>query len=267
MPIEHRHPTPNTRNHVLAACGNQCAFESCSNPIFSGEHRSLIGNICHIKARQEGGPRFDYAQSEEENRSFANLLALCKIHAHIVDEKHLSEFTVDRLTSMKQQHEERVEQRGDRSWIKPSNMFQGPMDDLENKDLILTTHFWNDRTGRVQIYSPRQLATCNHLQKLYLNLCAIAGTRQLAEQNPEAKCKDILKQEPLERGEQSVIADIILAMAETPDISFAEFGAFLVAGNDPTELFKHAAIEFEKKVGQTEPVRFHLIERTGPSEV
>lgn len=74
--IQHREPTDTTKKQILAACGNQCAFEACSDIIVDREHGVLVGKIAHIKARSEGGKRFDPRQKEEENRSASNLIAL-----------------------------------------------------------------------------------------------------------------------------------------------------------------------------------------------
>ena len=47
----------------------------------------------------------------------ANLIALCSKHHDIVDARE-DIYTVERLTTMKTEHEEKVENSADRSWLK-----------------------------------------------------------------------------------------------------------------------------------------------------
>jgi hypothetical protein len=46
---------------------------------------TITGEICHIRARNEGGPRFDVTQSEGERHGFENLVLLCRRHHKMVD--------------------------------------------------------------------------------------------------------------------------------------------------------------------------------------
>ena len=66
----------------------------------------VTGRICHIKARQSGGPRYDPNQTDEERHSFENLLLLCPIHHDVIDSDPDS-YTVERLTEIKSKHESR----------------------------------------------------------------------------------------------------------------------------------------------------------------
>jgi len=65
---------------------------------------AITGDVCHIKAENSGGPRYDFAQTEDQRRAFENLLLLCKVHHQIIDSDP-STFTVDRLRDMKARHE------------------------------------------------------------------------------------------------------------------------------------------------------------------
>ncbi|EBF8299837.1 HNH endonuclease signature motif containing protein [Salmonella enterica] len=64
--------------------GNVCAFPGCQLPIVESAG-TITGEICHIRAQNEGGPRFNKAQTEEERHSFDNLVLLCRRHHKIVD--------------------------------------------------------------------------------------------------------------------------------------------------------------------------------------
>lgn len=64
----------------------------------------VTGRISHIKARSQGGPRYDPLQTEEERHHFDNLLLLCPIHHDVIDDDPQS-YSVERLTKMKSEHE------------------------------------------------------------------------------------------------------------------------------------------------------------------
>ena len=69
---------------LFALSNNICAFPGCNSPI-SENSEIITGDICHIKAKSPGGPRFDSEQSDNERNSFENLILLCKRHHKIID--------------------------------------------------------------------------------------------------------------------------------------------------------------------------------------
>ncbi|KKN19432.1 hypothetical protein LCGC14_0945800 [marine sediment metagenome] len=71
-------PSATTRQHMLAACGNRCAYPDCDLPIFDIEDQCLIGTLCHIKGNNPGSARYDESQPENERQSFSNLMAMCR---------------------------------------------------------------------------------------------------------------------------------------------------------------------------------------------
>jgi hypothetical protein len=64
----------------------------------------MIGEICHIKARSEKGPRDDPTLSDAERHGFENLILLCRNHHKMVDDDP-AKYTVEWLKRIKQQHE------------------------------------------------------------------------------------------------------------------------------------------------------------------
>jgi len=88
MPFEHPKPTLSTVKE-LYGCALKCGFHDCQEPLFIGHAndsgRSLNSRIAHICARREGGPRWDYNMSAEENRSASNLILMCAKHADEID--------------------------------------------------------------------------------------------------------------------------------------------------------------------------------------
>lgn len=90
---------------LYAHSGNQCAFPNCYSPIFE-DNGLLTGEICHIEAYGFGGARYNVSQTNDERNSVDNLLLLCSRHHKIID-ANSSEFTVEALREMKEQHERR----------------------------------------------------------------------------------------------------------------------------------------------------------------
>ena len=59
---------------LYALYGNQCAFPSCEVQFVSADNKTNIANICHIEAAKPGGERFNQNSTDEEHRSFDNLI-------------------------------------------------------------------------------------------------------------------------------------------------------------------------------------------------
>lgn len=86
--------------------GNLCAFPRCDLPIVEAVG-TITGEICHIRARNEGGPRFDVTQSEDERQGFDNLVLLCRRHHKTVDAEP-DVYSVDALEEIKRIREEEM---------------------------------------------------------------------------------------------------------------------------------------------------------------
>lgn len=82
-----------TVKRLFAVSGNRCAFPGCQNPLIE-ETGTVTGEICHIVASNQGGPRFNENLSASERDAYGNLILLCSRHHKIVDsepEKYSSE--------------------------------------------------------------------------------------------------------------------------------------------------------------------------------
>lgn len=95
-------PTPATVKNLFALSGNQCAFPGCSSPIVDS-NKKIIGQICHIEAANEGGERYNPNQTDEERRSFENLILLCANHHIVTNDTEV--YSVEALKMMKNNHE------------------------------------------------------------------------------------------------------------------------------------------------------------------
>lgn len=97
-------PSMPTIKRLFAVSGNVCAFPNCHIPLVDKASGKVTGKICHIKARQPGGPRYDPDQPEEERHGFGNLILMCPIHHDVIDSDEKS-YTVERLKQIKANHE------------------------------------------------------------------------------------------------------------------------------------------------------------------
>ena len=240
--IEHRHPTPNTQKNVLAASGNQCAFPGCTKLIFDIDHETLIGTIAHIRARCENGKRFDLLQGEDDNRSFSNLVALCSDHSKIIDGPKWQDFSVQTLQTWKAEHEVRVSNISDRSWIKPANSITKMTQEGE----LLHFCYWVDRTGRPRLFNPQQLSVLNALFSIKLLLLQVSNLPEHLASAAGSDVATVLQQDWAKfKTETSVIADLYTLLAMAGNVTFAEFLNFIVQGNDATSLIQEAARRIE----------------------
>lgn len=98
-----REPKPSTIKRLFAHSHNQCAFLGCDVPIVE-KSGVVTGIICHIKARNKGGPRFDAKQLAEERHAFENLILLCSRHSKIIDSQPKA-YSVELLREIKEIHE------------------------------------------------------------------------------------------------------------------------------------------------------------------
>jgi hypothetical protein len=97
-------PKIKTVKQLFGLSGNKCYFPKCNVDLIDKNSNQVIGEICHIKSRSPGGPRFDEKQSDFERNEFKNLILLCPTHHEVIDSDEES-YTVDRLYKIKSDHE------------------------------------------------------------------------------------------------------------------------------------------------------------------
>ncbi len=224
-------PRDKTKRIVLARCGNQCAFPSCTKPIFDATQ--LLGHLAHIKGNRPGSARHDSSQDPEERQGANNLIAMCKEHGILIDDiDNADKYPVKLLTSMKTDHEEKVEQTADRNWIKPPNFVTG------GQFGATTVRFWHDRFGKPRIYSDEQLAILGELLALNLDFSALGTTLKALRSINSTEVKSVLQQSYAEIGnEEELYKRLAQHMAVALDVTFGEFLHFIVDGGDATPLF------------------------------
>jgi hypothetical protein len=99
-------PSEKVKTIIWTKSGGHCA--KCREPLCitgaSGEVSHLIGDVAHIVAEEEGGPRGLSVLTLNQRNSEPNLLLLCKPHHKQVDDDAVT-YTLETLTKMKLAHE------------------------------------------------------------------------------------------------------------------------------------------------------------------
>ncbi len=95
-------PTPAVIKRLFALSGNRCAYPECHEKIVD-EHGTVIGEICHIEAAEEGGERYNVNSNDEYRRSFENLILMCSNHHKKTD--NIIVYDAVKLRQFKVQHE------------------------------------------------------------------------------------------------------------------------------------------------------------------
>ena len=99
-------PTKKTIKKLFALSGNICAFPGCSSPIIESAG-TVIGEICHIQAKNNGGPRYNASLSTKECNAFEKLILLCRNHHKIIDAQP-EMYNTNTLIELKSTHESAV---------------------------------------------------------------------------------------------------------------------------------------------------------------
>ncbi|WP_408043400.1 nSTAND3 domain-containing NTPase [Tenacibaculum litopenaei] len=90
---------------LFAFSNNQCSKPDCTNRLIAEDGNTIIGKICHIEAAKKGGPRFNKGMSNDERRSYDNLILLCDEHHQMIDNKiNEEEYDKTTLISWKKDH-------------------------------------------------------------------------------------------------------------------------------------------------------------------
>jgi hypothetical protein len=100
-------PSDTTVRRLFAVSMNRCAFPGCETPVLDPTSNTILAEVCHIRARNERGPRYDSGQTDEERHGFDNLILMCSVHHKLIDApENLHRFQPDALIAIKAQHEQ-----------------------------------------------------------------------------------------------------------------------------------------------------------------
>ena len=101
-------PRPEILREFFLKSGNLCAFPNCT-ALMMNEQGVFIGQLCHIEAAEEGGPRFNPDMTNEDRRAASNLMLMCYEHHKVTDD--VKKYPVKKLGKMKREHERRFSAR------------------------------------------------------------------------------------------------------------------------------------------------------------
>jgi hypothetical protein len=100
--------TTGTERALFALAGLTCYHPGCEVEIVVFIEGEPVVNveIAHIYGAHPGAPRYKASMSDDERRSFSNLLLLCKPHHILVDRLHVDRYPAELLKSWKLEREQ-----------------------------------------------------------------------------------------------------------------------------------------------------------------
>src|SRR5579871_6459605 len=102
-----------TKTHKMlwGRAANRCAFPECRRELVMNasetDDESLVGEECHIIAREHNGPRGGSSMTAQERDKYSNLILLCNVHHQLIDDQP-NTYTVEYLKALKASHEQWV---------------------------------------------------------------------------------------------------------------------------------------------------------------
>lgn len=99
--------TAGTERALYAFSAATCYFPDCPTRVVVFVNGEPVSNveIAHIRGANPGSPRYDPAMTNDERRSFTNLILLCRPHHNVVDRLRPANYSVELLTGWKNDHE------------------------------------------------------------------------------------------------------------------------------------------------------------------
>jgi hypothetical protein len=107
-------PRDSTVRRLYALSTNKCAFPDCPTELVTAQTGTIVGEVCHIRAQNPGGPRYEASQDDEERHGFDNLILMCGVHHKEIDATaNLHIYTVGWLLHAKRAHEDQARESGE----------------------------------------------------------------------------------------------------------------------------------------------------------
>ncbi len=98
---------------LFAVSGNACSFRNPDDGVACEHHLVAPGatranaDVCHIRGERPGAARYDANYTEEERRSFDNLIILCPNHHREIDKINPQKYSVEVIIDMKMRSQNR----------------------------------------------------------------------------------------------------------------------------------------------------------------
>lgn len=138
-----RRPIPAKESHLLwAKSAGHCAYHSCTNRCvdsFKETGHVLLGEMAHLIAHSEGGPRASYAERSRLER-YENLILLCPYHHTLVDKAPM-DFPPEQLIKWKARLEWHVAEAFDVPEIKTKQDLYKYAYELLNANRLIHDNF------------------------------------------------------------------------------------------------------------------------------
>jgi hypothetical protein len=110
-----------TKKILWGRAANRCAFPECKIELVMDatdtDDESVIGEECHIVAREDDGPRGDRNYPKDKRDKYENLLLLCSVHHKKIDDQQ-NFYTIEKLKEIKKVHEDWVRSALDMDEVK-----------------------------------------------------------------------------------------------------------------------------------------------------
>lgn len=100
-------PTLSTVKTLFALSCNVCAIPACEMKLADPAWRGVQADIAHIHGKRPSAPRYDPSMTDDDRRSFDNLLLVCPNHHRLIDLLNPDDYTAERLRQIKATHEGR----------------------------------------------------------------------------------------------------------------------------------------------------------------
>lgn len=130
-----------TRKLLWGKSASRCSFPECKMELVMDETEtddvSIVGEECHIIAREDDGPRGNSDLSKKERDKYGNLILMCNVHHKLIDDQEHT-YTVEILKEFKNNHE---------AWVSESLK----IDDFKFKDDLIYSSYIDKWAERVDL--------------------------------------------------------------------------------------------------------------------
>lgn len=136
-----------TRKMLWGKAANRCALPECRKELVMDETEtddpSIIGEECHIIAREDDGPRGNPDFPKEQRDLYSNLILMCNTHHKVIDDQK-NFYSAQRLKEIKNNHEEWVRRslNIDEEKMKAEIVYSSVIDEWVNKADLDNWNAW-----------------------------------------------------------------------------------------------------------------------------
>lgn len=137
-----------TRKMLWGRAASRCSLPTCRIPLVEDisetDDPSLIGEECHIVAKEEHGPREKSTLTVEQRDKYSNLILMCCNHHKVIDDNE-DTYPIQALLEMKSLHEKWIRESltdFDPSKQQDDELYAGYIDEWEQRLDIQTWDSW-----------------------------------------------------------------------------------------------------------------------------